>query len=281
MITIGCHVSIAGSLALAVSRAQERTCTTFQIFTSNPRGWKAKPLTEEEAQAFRQAVTESGIAPVVAHMPYLPNPATPRADMWDKTVATIEREVERCLILGIPYLVTHLGSSLGSDADEARERTITAIGRGADAAEGKVTMLLENTAGTQNSIGTTFQEIATIMEGVGRQGSVGVCFDTCHGFAAGYDLKTNEATDAVFRDFDTIIGLSHLKLIHLNDTITELGGRRDRHEHIGLGTIGLEGIQSVVTHPKLRDIPFICETPVDDRRDDYGNIACVRKLAGE
>jgi deoxyribonuclease-4 len=177
--------------------------------------------------------------------------------------------------------VTHLGSSLGSDADEARERTITAIGRGADAAEGKVTMLLENTAGTQNSIGTTFQEIATIMEGVGRQGSVGVCFDTCHGFAAGYDLKTNEATDAVFRDFDTIIGLSHLKLIHLNDTITELGGRRDRHEHIGLGTIGLEGIQSVVTHPKLRDIPFICETPVDDRRDDYGNIACVRKLAGE
>ncbi len=281
MISIGCHVSIAGSLAQAVSRAKERTCTTFQIFTSNPRGWKTKPLTEEDAGAFRLAVAESSIAPVVAHMPYLPNPATPRADIWEKTVTTIEREVERCRMLGIPYLVTHLGSSLGSDIGKARERAITAIGRGVDVSEGAVTMLLENTAGTKNSIGTTFEEIADILEGVERQGSAGVCFDTCHAFSAGYDLRTADATDAVIKDFDSIIGLSRLKIIHLNDTTTELGGRRDRHEHIGLGTIGEEGIQSVVTHPALHDLPFICETPVDERRDDYGNIACVRKLAGE
>lgn len=281
MITIGCHVSIAGSLAQAVSRAEERTCTTFQIFTCNPRGWKTKPLTEEDAKAFRLAVTVSGITPVVAHMPYLPNPATPREEVWEKTVAAIEGEVGRCRMLGIPYLVTHLGSSLGSDTAAARERAITAIGRGADVSEGEVMILLENTAGTQNSIGTTFEEIAGIMDGVGRRGPVGVCFDTCHAFAAGYDLRTQETTAAVIGHFDAVIGLAHLKVIHLNDTISDLGGRRDRHEHIGLGKIGVEGIRSVVTHPGLKDLPFICETPVDDRRDDRGNIACVRRIAGE
>ena len=281
MINIGCHVSIAGSLTQAVTRAEERTCTTFQIFTRNPRGGKVKPLTEEDAETFRGAVTKSGITPVVAHMPYLPNPASPRTDVWEKSVAAIIGEVERCRMLGIPYLVTHLGSSLGSPTEEARERAITAIGKGADASEGDVMLLLENTAGTKNSIGTTFEEIATIMKGVGMHGPVGVCFDTCHAFAAGYDLRTAEATDSVVRNFDEAIGLSHLKVIHLNDTISELNGRRDRHEHIGLGTIGMEGIRSVVTHPALKNIPFICETPVDERRDDHGNISCVRKIAGE
>ncbi len=281
MINIGCHVSIAGSLAKAIGRAEERTCTTCQIFTRNPRGWKVKPLTEEDTTAFRLAVRESGINPVVAHMPYLPNPATPREEVWEKSVAAITGEVERCHMLGIPYLVTHLGSSLGGDAAEARERAITAIGRGAAASKGDVMILLENTAGTKNSIGTTFEDIATIMEGVAGYGQVGVCFDTCHAFAAGYDLRTPKATDTVVRNFDDAIGLSHLKVIHLNDTISELDGRRDRHEHIGLGTIGTEGIRSVVTHPALQGLPFICETPVDERRDDRGNIACARKIAGE
>lgn len=281
MITIGCHVSIAGSLAKAIARAGERTCTTCQIFTRNPRGWKVKPLTEEDAEAFREAVRESGINPIVAHMPYLPNPATPREEVWEKSVAAIVTEVERCRMLGIPYLVTHLGSSLGSPAEEARERAITAIGKGVDASDGEVTILLENTAGTKNSIGTTFEEIAAIREGVAEHGSVGVCFDTCHAFAAGYDLRTPEATDLVVQNFDEAIGLSHLKVIHLNDTISELDGRRDRHEHIGLGEIGMEGIRSVVTHPSLCNLPFICETPVDERRDDRENIDCVRKLAGE
>ncbi|GAB7014672.1 deoxyribonuclease IV [Methanogenium cariaci] len=214
-------------------------------------------------------------------MPYLPNPATPRPDVWEKSVSAIVEEVERCRMLGIPYLVTHLGSSLGSDAAAARERAITAIGKGVAAAEGEVIILLENTAGTQNSIGTTFEEIAMIMEGVEQYGPVGVCFDTCHAFAAGYDLRTAEATDSVVRHFDAAIGLSHLKIIHLNDTLSELNGRRDRHAHIGLGMIGEKGIRSVVTHPALRALPFICETPVDCRRNDRGNIACARKLAEE
>lgn len=281
MINIGCHVSIAGTLAKAIGRAEERTCTTCQIFTQNPRGWKVKPLTEEDAAAFREAVRESGINPVVAHMPYLPNPASPREEVWEKSVAAIVTEVERCRMLDIPYLVTHLGSSLGSPEDEARERAITAIGKGAAASDEEVMILLENTAGTKNSIGTTFEEIAMIMDGVKSHGPVGVCFDTCHAFAAGYDLRTPETTDAVIQNFDTAIGLSHLKVVHLNDTISTLNGRRDRHEHIGLGEIGMEGIRSVVTHPALCRLPFICETPVDDRRDDYGNIACVRDLAGE
>lgn len=281
MITIGCHVSIAGGLAKAIARAEARSCTTCQIFTRNPRGWKVKPLTEEDVAAFRTAVRESEIDPVVAHMPYLPNPATPREDVWEKSVAAITTEVERCRMLGIPYLVTHLGSSLASPEDEARKRAITAIGAGVDASDGEVMILLENTAGTKNSIGTTFEEIAIIRDGVAEHGPVGVCFDTCHAFAAGYDLRTPEATERVVQNLDDAIGLTHLKVIHLNDTISALDGRRDRHEHLGLGEIGMEGIRSVVTHPALRDLPFICETPVDERRDDRDNIDCARTLAHE
>lgn len=281
MVLVGCHVSIAGSIDLAVGRACDAGCDTFQIFSRNPRGWKAKDLDPAVAGAFRAAVRSSGIGPVVDHMPYLPNPASPDDEIYEKSVAALAGEFRRCDMLGIPYLVTHLGHHRGAGTAAGQERVVAAINRAfADAGDGDVMLLLENTAGEKNSVGSTADDIARIMEGIEAEGRVGICFDTCHAFAAGHDLRTAEGVDAVFGEFNDRIGLSHLRVIHLNDCKGNLGSGLDRHEHIGLGTIGEEGFRHILRHPAIRRLPLICETPVDERRGDAGNIAKVRELAG-
>ncbi|MCK8517950.1 deoxyribonuclease IV [Methanoculleus sp. 7T] len=281
MVQVGCHVSIAGSIDLAVGRARERGCDTFQIFSRNPRGWSAKDLDFEVADAFRAAVGASGLGPVVDHMPYLPNPASPDDGIYEKSVAALTGELRRCSLLGIPYLVTHLGHHRGAGTDAGQERVIAAVNRVlVDAEVGDVVLLLENTAGEKNSVGSTIADISRIMDGIDAKGKIGVCFDTCHAFAAGYDLRTAEDVDAVFGELDDLIGLEHLRVVHLNDCKGTLGGGLDRHEHIGLGSIGEEGFRHILRHPAVRDLPLICETPVDEHRDDAGNIAKVRELAG-
>jgi deoxyribonuclease-4 len=281
MVQVGCHVSIAGSIDLAVGRARERGCDTFQIFSRNPRGWSAKDLDFEVADAFRAAVGASGLGPVVDHMPYLPNPASPDDGIYEKSVAALTGELRRCSLLGIPYLVTHLGHHRGAGTDAGQERVIAAVNRAlVDAEVGDVVLLLENTAGEKNSVGSTIADISRIMDGIDAKGKIGVCFDTCHAFAAGYDLRTAEDVDAVFGELDDLIGLEHLRVVHLNDCKGTLGGGLDRHEHIGLGSIGEEGFRHILRHPAVRDLPLICETPVDEHRDDAGNIAKVRELAG-
>ena len=282
MVQAGCHVSIAGSIDLAVGRALERGCDTFQIFSRNPRGWRAKSLDPAVVDAFREAVRTSGIGPVVDHMPYLPNPASPDDAIYEKSVAGLTEELERCDILGIPYLVTHLGHHRGAGSDAGEERIIAAINRALadEEGEGDVMLLLENTAGKKNSMGAEIAELARIREGVDARERIGFCFDTCHAFAAGYDLRTADAVDAVFGEFEDLVGLEHLRVIHLNDSKGELGGGLDRHEHIGLGAIGEVGFRHILRHPTIRSLPLICETPVDERRDDAGNIAKVRELAG-
>lgn len=281
MVQVGCHVSIAGSIDLAVGRARERGCDTFQIFSRNPRGWSAKDLDFEAADAFRAAVGASGLGPVVDHMPYLPNPASPDDGIYEKSVAALTGELRRCSLLGIPYLVTHLGHHRGAGTDAGQERVIAAVNRAlVDAEVGDVVLLLENTAGEKNSVGSTIADISRIMDGIDAKGKIGVCFDTCHAFAAGYDLRTAEDVDAVFGELDDLIGLEHLRVVHLNDCKGTLGGGLDRHEHIGLGSIGEEGFRHILRHPAVRDLPLICETPVDEHRDDAGNIAKVRELAG-
>ncbi len=281
MVQAGCHVSIAGSIDHAVGRALERGCDTFQIFSRNPRGWRAKALDPAVVDAFQEAVKASGIGPVVDHMPYLPNLASPDDAIYEKSVAGLTEELERCDILGIPYLVTHLGHHRGAGSDAGEERIIAAINRAlADEGEGDVMLLLENTAGEKNSMGAEIAELARIREGVDARERIGFCFDTCHAFAAGYDLRTADAVDAVFGEFEDLVGLEHLRVIHLNDSKGELGGGLDRHEHIGLGAIGEVGFRHILRHPTIRSLPLICETPVDERRDDAGNIAKVRELAG-
>ena len=281
VLKIGCHVSIAGGHEKAVLRAEDIGCDTFQIFTGNPRGWSAKEIDEESTQKFISKLKESEIGPVIAHMPYLPNFASPREEVYEKSCAALLREIERCSILKIPYLVTHLGSHLGEGRKEGIERTVQAIVNAFDSGKNDVMILLENTSGTKNSIGGTLEDIGKIMDGIGRNKRLGTCFDTCHAFAAGYDISTEKGLFDTLSDYDCLIGLENLKVIHLNDTKGECGSRLDRHEHIGLGKIGDDGIARVVNHPVLSKLPFILETPVDERRGDKENIAHVRELFGE
>lgn len=281
MVLVGCHVSIAGSIDRAVGRALDAGCDTFQIFSRNPRGWKGKDLDPGLAGAFRAAVSASGIGPVVDHMPYLPNPASPDAEIYEKSVAALAGELRRCSLLGIPYLVTHLGHHRGAGMEAGQERVVAAINRAfADAGESDVMLLLENTAGEKNSVGTTVDNLSRIVDGIDAKERVGICFDTCHAFAAGYDLRTAEGVDAVLGEIDDAIDLSRLRVVHLNDCKGDLGSGLDRHEHIGLGRIGEDGFRHILRHPAVRRLPLICETPVDERRSDTGNIAKVRELAG-
>jgi len=279
MVRVGCHVSIAGSLAMSVERATERGCDTFQIFTGNPRGWKVKDLDHETVETFRYAVAASSCSPIVAHMPYLPNLASPKEEGWQRSVETLIIQLRRCEVLGIPYLVTHLGSHLGAGADIGEKRLKDALSQALAAPDtSEVTLLLENTAGTKNSMGSTFAEIGRIIDGCEGHPRLGICYDTCHAFAAGYDLTNESAIEATLDEIDAAAGPDRLRLIHLNDTKGPCGSHLDRHEHIGLGQIGEEGMRMLINHPVIRPLPLICETPVDEIRGDAENIQAVRDL---
>lgn len=279
MVRVGCHVSIAGSIDRAVDRALERTCDTFQIFTRNPRGWKSRELSEREAELFIEKLSASGIGPAVAHMPYLPNLATPNPEVYEKSLDALIAELQRCDLLQIPFLITHLGSHLGAGHEGGIRRFIHGINAAFSAAPGDVMLLLENTAATRNSIGGSFSDIRTIMNGIERVERIGVCYDTCHGFAAGYEMRTKEGIAATLSEFDATIGIEELKVVHLNDSKGVLGGHLDRHEHIGMGSIGEEGFRQILHNPDFHSLPLICETPVDARRDDRENIQMIRELA--
>lgn len=278
MVKVGVHVSIAGSLDLAVDRARDAGCDVFQMFSRNPRGWGYQPVDPSVAEAFRSKVRTTGILPV-DHMPYLPNLASPKPDIYEKSVATLTAELDRCEILGIPYLVTHLGHHLGDGMAGGRSRVIHAINTALANTGGSTMLLLENTAGEKNSVGSSFEHIRGIMDGIDRKARVGICFDTCHAFAAGYELRTVEGIAGTLGQLDDAVGLDNLRLIHLNDTKGDQGSGLDRHEHIGLGFIGEEGFRHILHNPVFSRLPLVCETPVDDRRDDRGNIGTVRKLA--
>jgi deoxyribonuclease-4 len=281
MVRVGVHVSIAGGIANSVARAKESGCDAFQIFSRSPRGWGYKDLTTEDVQEFRDALEHSGLNPAVDHMPYLPNLATSREDMSGKSVGTLTAELLRCGQLGIPFLVTHLGHHTGESLEDGRKRVIRAINSALDHADNRTMLLLENTAGEKNGVGSRFEDILAVMEGIGDRSRTGVCFDTCHAFGAGYDLRTREGIEETFNLFDEMIGLREIQVIHCNDSRGELGSGLDRHEHIGLGSIGEEGFYQLLRHDLFRSLPLICETPVDERRDDLGNIAKVRDLAGD
>ena len=280
-VKVGCHVSIAGSMDQAVDRAEKIGCDTFQVFTGNPRGWNVKPLEETAAKSFRVKVAASGISPVIAHMPYLPNLASPKDELYEKSCSVLLRELERCDTLGIPYLVTHPGSHLGSGREGGIKRIAGAIDSALGKDTGSTCILVENTSGSKNSIGGTLEDISDILNALTDTGKrrTGVCFDTCHAFAAGYNLSKKSELDDLLERFKSLIGLKRLKVIHLNDSKGAVGGHLDRHEHIGLGDIGEEGMRNILTDKRLSQLPFICETPVNTARDDKGNLAKVRELS--
>lgn len=279
MIRLGMHVSISGTIDQAADRAREFGCDTFQMFTRNPRGWKYKKLDRGEVGEFKRKVGSYNLAPVVAHMPYLPNLSSPKKLIYNKSVKSLSGELDRCGTLGIPYIVTHLGSHLGEGSDIGLEKIVAAINRALSENPNDVMLLLENTAGTKNSMGSSFEDIKRILDRVENRERVGVCFDTAHAYAAGYDLHSPRGVDDTLGKFNSVLGFSILKVVHLNDSQVGLGSGRDRHEHIGLGYIGEQGFRAFFKHEAVRNLPFIMETPIDERGDEKENMRKVRELS--
>ena len=277
---LGCHVSASGSIDKAVDNAVERNCSAFQIFTRSPRSWHAKELTKEVIDAFKSKLKASKIDrfATCAHMPYLPNLATPKDDAFEKSVNTLISEVERCAQLGIPYLVTHLGSHLGTGEEAGIKKLVEGLTK-AGQTKNDVMILLENTAGQKNSVGSDFKQLGEIFKQLKPGKKFGVCLDTCHAFVAGYDLRTTDKVKETFKEFDKHVGIENLKILHLNDARGELGCNLDRHYHLGLGGIGEEGITSVVKFANKKKIPIILETPIDDDRNDFENVKIAKGFA--
>lgn len=275
---LGLHLSIQGSIDQVVDRAVERGCNTLQMFSRNPRGWDSKKLESRRVDKFRSKLIESGIWPVFIHTPYLLNLASPRNEVFAKSVKVLKDELNRASELGAPYVVTHLGSHLGYGKMEGFKRIIKAVNDSLLSVENDATLLLENTAGTKNSMGSAFEDIAHILSEIEPKERIGVCFDTSHAFAAGYDFISKEALDHMLHRLDETVSLNALKLVHLNDSKGALGSRVDRHEHIGMGRIGERGFRNIL-RSRLGRLPLILETPIDERRNDMENLRKVRELA--
>lgn len=274
---IGFHLPISDSLDKTVDCAIAMECTTFQIFTRNPRGWKFKPLDPQEVSNFRRRVIEHVFSTLFVHMPYLPNLASPREKVYALSVASLNTELKRCETLGIPFLVTHLGSHLGMGKALGVKRIVGAINGVFSKVKNNVILLLENTAGTRNSMGSSFKDISRVIDGIEDLRRVGICLDTCHAFAAGYDLRGEREVNRVIDMFDEILGWEKLKLVHLNDSKGGFRSRIDRHEHIGLGKIGELGFKNIL-QSEFRNLPLIMETPIDHRRGDLDNLKQIKKL---
>ena len=277
---IGFHLSISGSIDQVFHRAADTESNTFQMFSRNPRGWGSTKLDIVEVQNFRINLERSGIWPVFVHTPYLLNLASPKEEVYLKSVGVLKDELRVASELGIPFVVTHLGSHVGFGKKTGFGRIVKGINDSFSAVENKVVLLLENTAGTKNSMGSSLQDIESILSKIEDKKRVGVCFDTCHAFAAGYDLVSRGAVENTLKAIDEVIGFEKLKLVHLNDSKGGLGCRVDRHEHVGLGKIGERGFRNILKS-KLRSLPLILETPIDERRDDIDNLRKVRELAQE
>ena len=280
---LGVHTSIAGGRQLAVDRAVELGCTAMQIFGRNPRSWAYSPVPAPEAALFREKRKEKSIWPVAVHTTYLINLCSPSDELFGKSVELFKGEISIAGALGADYLVTHLGSPGALGAEFAVERVIATLERAASNGAGAhtVEILLENTSGAGAGFGAKLGEIGRVLDGAAKAGiKAGLCFDTCHGFAAGYPFGSEQDAGTLVRAIDASVGLARLKLIHLNDSKGEGGSRLDRHEHIGKGRIGLKGLANFLNHPEIKGIPLILETPKKAPEDDIENLRAVRRMIG-
>jgi deoxyribonuclease-4 len=272
---LGAHMSIAGGYHLACEKGGALGCTAIQIFTKNERQWRAKPITDEDASRFRASVKDHGIGVAFAHDTYLHNLASPNPDLWRKSIDAFVEELERCERLGLDFLVSHPGSPGDSGAEAGIGKMRAALAEILKRTKGfRSQILLETTAGQGATLGSRFDEMARLLDGFDP---LGVCFDTCHVFAAGYDLRTRGGYDSVMEEFDRHIGLPKLKAFHVNDSKKDLGCRVDRHEHIGQGCIGLEAFGFLMNDPKFAEVPKVLETPKENDMDPV-NLAALRGL---
>ncbi len=281
MLLLGAHISIAGGVSRAFARAEALNCGAMQIFTKNANQWQAKPLPDEETAAFAAAWQKSPVASVIAHDSYLINLAAPEGKTRRRSLEAFADELERCARLGLPALVMHPGAHLGGGEEVGLQRIAEAFRILFAGAPAGVTVLLENTAGQGTCLGHRFEHLAIIMEKV-PAGRFGVCFDTCHALAAGYDLTSTEGYQSVMEEFDRLIGTGRIEAFHLNDSKKERGSRIDRHEHIGQGAVALEVFRTLMRDERFWSVPKILETaPGEDNCHHRTELALLRRLAGE
>ena len=280
---LGAHMSIAGGYYKAVEAAASFQMDCVQVFTKNNNQWRAKEITQPEAEQFAGSLQEHGIVKPLSHASYLINLAAEADELWEKSIAGMIVELQRAAILGIPFVVVHPGAGVKLTEEAAIERVSQAINHiHKQAGDVGSQILLENTAGQGTCLGHRFEQLAAIISGVKQEDRVGVCIDTCHAFAAGYPLGTKADYDALWAEFDKHLGRKRLQAMHLNDSKKGLGSRVDRHEHIGQGQIGLEPFRWILNDQRLAEIPTYLETEKGENEDgesfDAVNMRTLREL---
>lgn len=276
----GAHVSAAGGVPKAPGRAREIESVCLQLFTKQPNRW-AEPLVDAAlVQAFREEWRRCGIQVAASHDSYLINLSSPDPVLWERSYDSFRKELGRCVALGLDFLVTHPGNATDGDLASGIARNVEGVARALEEVEGPTRVLLEITAGGGTTVGGSFQDVAALLAGIPRelQDRMGVCFDTCHAFSAGYDLVGDY--EGVWKAFDDLIGLDRLGLFHLNDSKNPFGSRKDRHEHLGEGSLGPEPFRRIVEDERFRRIPKILETPKGDDPvgNDLRNLALLRSF---
>ncbi|MDD5496358.1 MAG: deoxyribonuclease IV [Candidatus Omnitrophica bacterium] len=275
---IGIHVSIAGKIYEALERGHAAGCDTIQIFSRNPRGWQAAKLDKDDVSEFKALKAKYDIRPVVVHIPYIINLATPDDKLYKRSIKAYIEDIKRADLLGAEYFVTHLGSHVGSGEDKGIGRFSSALNEIIEKARPKTNILLETTAGSGSWIGYEFEHIGRIIEALNDRKNVNVCFDTAHVFEAGYDIKTTEGLNSTLKEFDKLIGLELIKVVHFNDSKSPLSSHVDRHEYLGKGKIGLAALARIINHPKLKNAAFIMETPKEKEDDDRMSVNTARRM---
>lgn len=286
---LGAHMSTAGGVFKAFSRGDEIGCESMLVFTKSNRQWQAKPLTEKDINKYREAAAEYiHIHPVAVHASYLINIGSPKDELWEKSYHSLKTEVERAAQLGIPLLTFHPGAYVDSDETTGLDNIVRALRRLLEetaVSASETTICLENMAGQGTTLGHKFEHLAYLLTHAGPSERLGVCLDTCHLLAAGYDIRTPEAYAATMEAFDQIVGLEHVKFFHLNDSKHELGSRKDRHEHIGEGFVGRKGFANFLNDPRWAEHAGHLETPKTEKAEDGTetemdpvNLATLRSL---
>lgn len=276
----GAHQSIAGGVYKAIQHGKDATCDTIQIFNKNNNSWKAAELKPDDVEKYFKLIDELKVTVATSHTSYLINIASPDKMLYDKSLNSLTEEMERCNVLKIPTLVLHPGSHVGTGEEEGIKRIGKAINNlFKKLKDNECTLLLECTAGQGSHLGYKFEQLAEMIDLVEDKEHIGVCMDTCHIFSAGYPLIDPKDYKMTMKSFDDTIGLDRLKIIHMNDSLKPFGEKKDRHEHIGKGFIGLEGFRNIVNDKRLKNIPMILETPKeDDLKEDIENLKILRWL---
>jgi deoxyribonuclease-4 len=278
---LGAHVSIAGGLERAALRGAESGCDVIQIFTRSNQQWAARPIGSDAAERWRTALAATGVDAAMVHGCYLVNLACPRARLRERSYRALAQELRRCALLGIRYLVIHPGAHGGDGEAAGVARIAAALDRlHAEQPDNPTRVLLENTAGQGNSVGHRFEHLRDILAGLRQPDRVGLCIDTCHTLAAGYDIRNQDGWYATFERLNAAVGCDRVAAFHVNDSKTPLGSRVDRHEHLGRGHLGLAGLRCLVNDARFAGLPMVIETPKPTEQADLVNLAILRALDG-